>query len=424
MGNLERAIDYAQKSKEDRQFGQASLFGETGGAEMPEFVFEEFPDMGRTEKLNLEKQLIGFYFSGHPMDEYREIWQKTVKVNLTDPEHLPTGNHILVGLITSLKTHTGKGGEMAFATLADFNGEIEVTFFPRVWEQCRTHVEADKVVILRGKIEYQKKRGLRGFIVDDWVSPQELDKACAEQETQERKWEKFRTAWTYMADLKSGNIANTEKGRYTILGFLKNLREFKDKNGNEMAFGTLQDFEGEIDLVFFSKDWSQCRDFLNLDEFVALRGTIDPENDRNRQKPGFRVTGIADLASLTRSAERKAAAGEKPPQAQNAAAPQPAANPAYDASRENRAFNSTTGNSGGAAAVHIRLRDGAENSDEELRVLRNCLAHNSGGSPVFIHLRAGPDEKLIRAAAGINAMQDSVLEILNNCGAVAQAWRE
>ena len=445
MGNLERAIDYAQKNKEDRQFGQASLFGDSSGAALPEFQFEEFPDMSRAERLNIEKQLIGFYFSGHPMDEYREIWQESVKVNLGDIEHLPPGNCMLIGLIQSIKTHTGKSGKMAFSTLADYNGEIEITFFPKIWEKCQNYIEVDKVAILRGKIEYQKDKARRGFIVDDWVSRHEIDQTLAELETQERRWEKFRSAWDYMADLKSGNIANTEKGKYTALGFLKSLREFKDKNGNEMAFGTLQDFEGEIDLVFFSKDWGQCRDFLKLDEFVALRGSIDPENERNPQKPSFRVSGIADLALLTRTAARKAAAGEAPPQAKNAApqAPQSAANPAYGAVREKQAHNAdaphtaphTAQSAAQAAAnpahdaarekaVHIRLRDGAENSGEDMRVLRDCLTINSGSSPVFIHVRAGSGEKLIRASAGINAREDNVLEVLNDCGAVEQAWRE
>ena len=429
MGNLERAIDYAQKNKEDRQYGQSSLFGDSG-AELPEFKFEEFNEMSRTEKLNTEKQLIGFYLSGHPMDEYKKIWQKSVKVNLGEPEKLAPGNYILVGLIKTKKTYTGKSGEMAFASLADYNGEIELTFFPRAWEKCRDHVDVDKVVILRGKIEYQKDKERRSFIVDDWVSSQEVDGALAEQEAQERRWGKFRTAWTYMADLKCGNAAGAEKGNYTILGFLKNLREFSDKNGNEMAFGTLQDFEGEIDLVFFNKVWSQYGDLLKLDEFFALKGSIDPENDRNPKKPGFRVSSIADLASLTRTAARKAAAGEKPPQAKTTAAsssaaalPQSPTTPAYSSSPEKQERVPEYGAGGGAAqTIHIRLIN--DITDNGLHALRDCLAANVGICPVFIHIQEASIEKIIRAATGINSPDDAALESLGNCSAVAQAWRE
>ncbi|MDR0487099.1 MAG: DNA polymerase III subunit alpha, partial [Treponema sp.] len=252
-GNLERVIEYAQNKKDDKLFGQTSLFEEAEDSGFPDFKYEEFPAISRAEKLNLEKQLIGFYFSGHPMDEYREIWQKTVKVNLGQTGSLKTGNCLLVGIIKNIKIiTTGKGSKMAFAALADYNGEIEVTFFAGNWEKCQSKVENDKVAILQGKIDYQKDKDRYTFIAEDCVSRQDLDAAVKETEDRERKWDAYRNTWSYMADLKSGFLGKAEKGSYTVIGFLKRISDFKDKNGNDMAFGTLQDFEGEIDLVFFS----------------------------------------------------------------------------------------------------------------------------------------------------------------------------
>jgi DNA polymerase-3 subunit alpha len=409
-GNLERAVEHALKKKEDKQLGQSSLFDGTGETEFPDFVFEKFPETSRADKLNIEKKLIGFYFSGHPMDEYKEIWQKAVKVNLGDPENLKTGSCILVGIIKTIKSIiTGKGDKMAFATLADYNGEIEVAFFARAWEKCQSHVEADKVAILRGKIEYQEDKDRRSFLADEWVRAQEIDAVIKEEEAQERKWEKFRNTWLYMADLKSGGLGNVKKGSYTIVGFLKSKREKTDKNGNEMAFGTLQDYQGEIDLVFFSKAWAECRDLLAIDEIVALKGSIDPENDRNPRKPGFKVSSIADIAQLTRSASRKAAAGEEPPELPSAKAGDTLKTAPLDA------------NPGGA--IHIRLNAGAADNDETLYPLRDYLAGNSGRCPVYIHLQTGAGEKVIRTATGV-ATEIGPPQALENCAVVAEAWRE
>jgi DNA polymerase-3 subunit alpha len=111
-----------------------------------------------------------------------------------------------------------------------------------------------------------------------------------------------------MADLKSSGLSAVEKGSYTVIGILKNIRESKDRNGSDMAFGTLQDYEGDIDLVFFSRVWGECRDLLKLGEFTALRGSVDPESDRGRGKINLKVSSIADLPMLSRSAARKAAA--------------------------------------------------------------------------------------------------------------------
>ncbi|MDR2478778.1 MAG: DNA polymerase III subunit alpha, partial [Treponema sp.] len=88
LGNIESAVEYVQNQKEDKQFGQSSLFGDSGEKEYADFVFENFPEMSRMEKLKIEKQLIGFYFSGHPMDEYKELWQRVVRADLGRPENL------------------------------------------------------------------------------------------------------------------------------------------------------------------------------------------------------------------------------------------------------------------------------------------------------------------------------------------------
>jgi DNA polymerase-3 subunit alpha len=410
-GNLERAVEYAQKKKEDKELGQSSLFEDTEESGFPDFEYEEAPAAGRAERLNLEKQLIGFYFSGHPMDEYREIWQKAVKADLGRPDSLKIGNCILVGIIKSVKTiTTGKGNKMTFATLADYNGEIEMTFFARAWEKCQSRVEAGKVAMLRGKIEYQQDRDRRGFIVDDWVSAQEVDAVIKETEEQERKWDALRNTWVYMADLKSGSLARAEKGSYTIVGFLKSFREIKDRNGGDMAFGVLRDFEGDIDLVFFSRVWNECRDLLKLDEIVAFKGSIDPANDRNPEKPGFKVSSIADIAQLSRGAVRKASAGEEPPKT----AAKSATEKINAAERTNAAGN-----------IHIRLNAGAAEQDENLYPLRDFLAQNSGPCPVFIHVGLNNGEKIIRTVTGLaSIMEGESLGALKNCAGVAEVWRE
>ena len=409
LGNLERVIEYVQNQKEDQKFGQSSLFGDSGEKEYADFVFENFPEMSRMEKLKIEKQLIGFYFSGHPMDEYRDLWQQAVKVDLGRKEDLPTGNCILLGLIKGIKTITTKSGKMTFATLTDYNGEIETTFFPRVWESCEDKIKEDEVAIIRGKIDYQEDKDRYTFLADECIGVNETGAAIQEEEERERKREKFRVTWAYMADLKSRDLGKVERGSYTVIGFLKSLRELKDKNGNEMAFGTLTDYEGDIDLVFFSKVWSDCRDLLKLDEIVALKGSIDPANDRNPEKPGFKVSSIADIASLSRSAARKVAAGEPSLLIEKTKTQAETASPPPEQVR----------------ALHIRLSQTAAERDETLYPLRDYLAENPGPCPVFIHILRPDGETIVRTATGIGAAAEiEHVSALNSCAGVAEAWQE
>jgi len=412
-GNLEKAVEYAARKKEDLKLGQASLFDDTSEKEIQGFIFTDFSPVSRAERLNMEKQLIGFYFSGHPMDEYREIWKEAVNVDLGKLDASVAGNCILVGIIRNIKTiTTSKGGRMSFAALADYNGEIEVTFFSGVWERIYNVIKEETVVILKGKIDYQKDRDKYSFIAENIINRHEIGSFISELKDEQKKNKIHKNTWTYMADLKSSQLDHAEKGNYTVIGFLKSLRDFRDKNENEMAFGTLQDFEGEIDLVFFSKAYEQCRHLLKIDEIIALKGSIDPESRRDSGKLSFRVTSIADFAQMSRSAAKKAASGEKPP------------NPELARIKKMNSLD-----------IHIRLKEGAWQDKEELNRLRNFLGENSGSLSLYIHVPVLKDESTvcpqerkiwkIRAVCGLDVLEkDGVIEELKKLNCIDDVWRE
>jgi len=136
---------------------------------------------------------------------------------------------------------------------------------------------------------------------------------------------------------------------------------------------------------------------LNLDEFTALKGSIDPVTDRNPQKPSLKVNSIADIAALSRSAARKASAGEEPKV------------PAWTAPAQPPVTQQ---------AVHVRLDSAAAGRDEGLYPLRNYILGNPGPCPVFIHIAAN-GEKIIRAGAGISPEAE-----LNDCAGVVETWKE
>ena len=415
-GNLEKVIEYAQKKKEEKELGQVSLFEDSGGQDMPDFIFEEVPPVSRTERLNLEKQLIGFYFSGHPMDEYRDIWNEIVNVNLGQTEDLKTGSCILIGIIKNVKpVTTSKGSRIAFASLADYNGEIDVTFFSEVWERYKHLIVSDTVVILKGKIDYQKDRDKFTFLAESLLSRQDISAAVDEIRDQEEKDKAHRNTWAFMADLKSSFIKTADKGNYTVIGHLKSLRDTTDKKGDKMAFGTLKDFEGEIDLIFFSRTYAECRHLLKIDEIYAFKGSIDPDSERNPEKISFKVTSMADFPQLSRSAVKKAAAGEKP---------------AAEAGSFNSAGDKV--NETVIDEVHIKLKAEAASDSGRLHQLRDFLAENSGLCPVYIHVpeEASPGasssggEIKIKVSSGLDIKPGgNIFEELKKIECVDKAWR-
>jgi len=407
-GNLERAFEYAQKSKEETALGQVNLFGDAEDAALPDFNMEEFPKMSRTDRLNLEKKLIGFYFSGHPMDEYKDIWEKAVTVSLGQTESYKIGsNCILVGIINNIKPYiTSKGQKMGFAVISDYNGELEITFFTAVWEKISDRLENDKVVILKGKIEYQKDKDKYSFVAEDILNRHDVDTMINEIEENDKKEKIYRITWKYMADLKSSYISNVKKGIYTAIGYLRKLREHTLDDGSVMAFGTLQDFEGEIEAVFFAKIYAECKHLLHLNDFIALRGRVDPDIDKNRGKDiSLKVLNIAEYSTLSRTAIRKDGASEEPIIPEN-----------KEILQEEKPYE-----------IHIKLIQTDGFNEESLIEFRDYLASKSGSCVTFLHIPVDSGEKVILASSGLevsNAFDaEEIINGLKNLECVDEAWR-
>ncbi|AEC02993.1 DNA polymerase III subunit alpha [Parasphaerochaeta coccoides] len=172
--NMEAAVIYAQKQKESKESGQSSLFE---GDDIDSFTMTRHPDWEMREKLEIEKALLGFYISGHPLDLYRDAWKRSVLVDFSRPERFPRNRQIsLVAMITDIRTlMTKKQTMMGFLELVDFSGTLEATCFPNAWAAVSGKIEKDGIYGFQGKFEYNPKRESIGFIVDAVCDPYSLD---------------------------------------------------------------------------------------------------------------------------------------------------------------------------------------------------------------------------------------------------------
>ncbi len=167
LSNLERAVEYVQNIKNDKANGQVSLFGDVDEVEYTPFIFEQIEDWPHLEKLRIEKELIGFYISGHPLDEYKNIIERSVTLTSKKAElATPDKNYTVLGTIKGLRPiMTKKGKPMAFAKLEDTDGSFDITFFPKLWELIRSRVADDAVLAFSGKVDLT--RGEPSFLVDE-----------------------------------------------------------------------------------------------------------------------------------------------------------------------------------------------------------------------------------------------------------------
>lgn len=155
---LDNAINIAASGRFDREAGQQNLFMDNDI--INEIEYPEIPPMSKKEKLFWEKKLLGFYVSGHPLDEYKKyINDYTSSKKLDNDREFYDGKNVNVyGVITRLKkTMTKKGASMGYATLEDYDGELECIIFPSVWDNKFHLLVKDKVVKIIGKVQADER---------------------------------------------------------------------------------------------------------------------------------------------------------------------------------------------------------------------------------------------------------------------------
>jgi len=150
---LDQALDAAASKQRDAASGQIGLFESAAMEEVEEIKLPDIPELPKKEILNLEKEITGFYITGHPLDAYRD----KIKNFMTIPQILDgsvkDGQIVkLAGIIASAKRITTKKGDtMCFLQLEDFTQNIEVVVFPRIFYQNVNALVPDMPIVVQGR---------------------------------------------------------------------------------------------------------------------------------------------------------------------------------------------------------------------------------------------------------------------------------
>ncbi len=162
LANYEGAIKSVKEDKEAQAFGQNFLFGaEDIGGSSYEMAVQ--PDYDFIQKLEIEKEYLGFYVSGHPLDKYKTAWENFVKLDLSKPNRIKEGiRYDIIGMVTEVKEYTTKAGaKMGHIVLEDYNGRLEVTIFANQWALCSAAMAVGKVIGVQGSFKTFNER--QGF---------------------------------------------------------------------------------------------------------------------------------------------------------------------------------------------------------------------------------------------------------------------
>jgi len=155
---LEHFINRAEQDRKDRDAGQISMYDLIGSEEEDVNNFGlgvDVKPMPGEEKLRLEKELLGLYLSDHPL---RRISAELARLSDTQAVEVTSALQEtevrVAGLVREVRrVVTRKGQIMAYATLEDLTGTVDVVLFPRIFEQTRLLFEPDKVLVVQGKVD-------------------------------------------------------------------------------------------------------------------------------------------------------------------------------------------------------------------------------------------------------------------------------
>ncbi len=165
-------MDAIAQDKKNTMAGQMTLFDLAGEEEKAEFEVK-LPDVGeyaRETYLGFEKEVLGIYISGHPLEEYEEKWKKNITRVTTDfileeesgQTRVRDGESAMVGGMIVDKTvkYTKNNQTMAFITLEDLVGNLEIIVFPKVYEKNSRLLNLDEKVFVKGRaVTEEEKNG-------------------------------------------------------------------------------------------------------------------------------------------------------------------------------------------------------------------------------------------------------------------------
>ena len=163
LANLESIMKVAQSAQAERDRGQMNLFGEAEEKPTITGTLAETDEWTPLERLMKEKEQLGFYVSGHPLEEYGDIIENYTTASTQTLAAHPEGSEVFVaGMLTEVKPLTTKKGDpMAVIGLEDLEGAVEAVVFPDAYKSSVELVEG-KVVWIRGSVNQDNRNRRAG----------------------------------------------------------------------------------------------------------------------------------------------------------------------------------------------------------------------------------------------------------------------
>lgn len=262
-----QVMDEVNRERKENVSGQMSLFDFFSEEEKKEYEVK-YPDVGEydtAQLLSYEKEVMGVYVSGHPLQDYMQSMEKQVTAKTTDFEPdeesgravVRDGLHYVVGgLISDVTVKLTKHGQnMAFVTLEDLFGTVEIILFPKDYQNCKEALVVDKAVYVSGRASVSEESGK---LIAERLVP--MDQVEKELWIQMDKLQNFHEKQESLYE-----IIRQYPGNDSIIIFLRETKQYKklpsyqNIKGDSSAYEELKKLFGEKNVVIREKSIEKFR---------------------------------------------------------------------------------------------------------------------------------------------------------------------
>ena len=201
---LDRAMELGQKRQREADSGQHGLFmGNADSPPPPPFAMPDVPDWTEAERLAAEKEVLGFYVTGHPLEKYSQRLATMTKHDTSSIEEMEHDSTVtLAGILRGLRVKPSKKGDLwASAQLEDLRGSVELLVFPKAYLQMQSVLKPDAALLIRGTVRHEENQKPRVSVSD----ARPLDAAVNGAKTQLR----IRMNLEAMGDARLNQLAET-----------------------------------------------------------------------------------------------------------------------------------------------------------------------------------------------------------------------
>lgn len=160
MAVLDQTAELGAICQKERESGQLGLFGDDNDYQAETVKLPDLPEMPPQMLLQNEKELIGFYVTGHPLNDYKQVMQEYMPLyQFIEDNNLQDGQQVKVaGIITDCNIkNTKRGDSMALLALEDFTGRMPVIVFPKTYHNAVRCVHQDNIVAINGRLSVDER---------------------------------------------------------------------------------------------------------------------------------------------------------------------------------------------------------------------------------------------------------------------------